>query len=61
MKKTKKLLLTLLAVLVAALLAMEFTAAAEEPEVLYSGTHGTGITWTFDSEGTLTIRGEGNI
>ena len=62
MKKTNKLWLALLlTVLVAALIAVGFTAAAEEPTITHSGTHDTNITWTFDSEGTLTVSGEGSL
>ena len=67
MKKTNKLWLALLlTVLVAALLAVGFTAAAEgeTPEIVESGYcggegDGTNLTWTLDSEGTLTISGTG--
>ena len=53
MKKTNKLWLALLlAVLVAALLAVGFTAAAEEPEIVDSGT-----CWTLNSNGLLTLNG----
>ena len=65
MKKTNKLWLALLlTVLVAALLAVGSTAAAEEPAVIDQGYcggegDGTNLTWVLDSEGTLTISGEG--
>ena len=66
MKKANKLwLVLLLTVLVSALLAAGFTAAAEgEPEIIASGYcgaegDGTNLTWTLDSEGLLTVSGEG--
>jgi hypothetical protein len=66
MKKANKLwLVLLLTVLVAALLAAGFTAAAEgEPEIIASGYcgaegDGTNLTWTLDSEGLLTVTGTG--
>ena len=61
MKNTNKLWLTLLlALLVAALVAVGLTAAAEDtPAIVDSGICGTNLTWTLDSEGTLTVSGEG--
>ena len=32
-----------------------------EPTVVSSGTIGANITWTLDSEGTLTLSGEGEM
>ena len=67
MKKTNKLWLAmLLTVLVAALLAAGLTAAAEDPTVIASGYCGgegdeTNLSWTLDSEGLLTISGEGYL
>ncbi len=62
MKKTNKILTALLlTVLAAALLAAGFTVSAEgeTPEVVESGSCGEQLTWTLDSEGLLTISGEG--
>ena len=57
MKKTNKLWLALLlTVLVAALLAVGFTAAAEEPEIVDSGT-----SWTLDSNGLLILNSTGGL
>ena len=57
MKKTNKLWLALLlTVLVAALLAVGFTAAAEEPEIVDSGT-----SWTRDSNGLLILNSTGGL
>ena len=67
MKKINKLLLTLLLVLLtAALVAVGLSAAAEDPTVVASGYcggegDGTNLTWTLDSEGLLTISGEGKM
>ena len=67
MKKTNKLLLTLLLVLLtAALVAVGLSAAAEDPTVVASGYcggegDGTNLTWTLDSEGLLTISGKWQI
>ena len=67
MKKTNKLLFTLLlTVLLGALLCAGFAAAAEAPETVAEGNcggegDGTNLTWTLDSEGTLTISGEGSM
>ena len=36
-------------------------AAAEEVEIVESGTCGDNLTWTLDSEGTMTISGEGAV
>ena len=35
--------------------------AAEEPEIIDSGTCGDNLTWTLDDEGTLTISGTGDM
>ena len=57
MKKTNKLWLALLlTVLVASLLAVGFTAAAEEPEIVDSGT-----SWTLDSNGLLILNSTGGL
>ena len=70
MKKTNKLWLALLlTVLVAALLAVGFTAAAAEgetPEIVDSGEYtdsnsGGVITWSLNQSGTLTIGGTGTV
>ena len=67
MKKTNKLWLALLlTVLVAALLAVGFTAAAEEPAIIdqgYCGAEGDGtnLIWVLTNDGTLTISGEGEM
>ena len=59
MKHTKRILSVLLALLVLAL-SVPF-AAAEDVTVVDSGTCGKNLTWSLDSEGTLTISGEGNM
>lgn len=67
MKKMNQLWLALLlTVLVAALLAVGFTAAAqgETPEIVDSGYcggegDGTNLTWTLSSDGVLTVSGDG--
>ena len=57
MKKTNKLWLALLlTVLVASLLAVGFTAAAEDPEIVDSGTN-----WTLDSNGLLRLNSTGGL
>ncbi len=64
MNKTNKLWLAmLLTVLVAALVAVGLTAAAEgkTPEIVDSGCCGTNLTWTLDSDGVLTISGTGGL
>ena len=66
MKHTNKLWLTLLLMLLVAVLAAAgmTAAAAETPTVIDQGYcggegDGTNLTWTLDSEGTLTVSGEG--
>ena len=69
MKNTGKLwLCLLLTVLIAALFAVGFAAAAEgeSPEIVEQGycgseSGGSNLTWTLDSEGTLTISGTGEM
>ena len=65
MKKTNKLLLTLLLVLLTAVLvAVGLTAAAKDPAVIASGYcgaegDGTNVAWTLTDDWTLTISGTG--
>jgi hypothetical protein len=67
MKKTNKLWLALLlSVLVAALLAVGFTAAAEDPTVVDQGYcggegDGTNLMWVLTSDNTLTVSDDGEM
>lgn len=60
MKKTVSILLSFL--LLFGLFGAALPAYAEgEPEIVASGTVGTTLTWTLDSEGVLTVSGTGAI
>ncbi len=61
MKKAKQILSVLLAVLMIALSVPLAGAASEPKEITASGTCGSNLTWTLDSEGTLTVSGEGSM
>ena len=54
----------LIPVILALILCLPFltgSVMADEPEFVDSGTCGENLTWTLDSEGTLTISGEGDM
>ncbi|MBR6314141.1 MAG: leucine-rich repeat protein, partial [Clostridia bacterium] len=59
MKLTKRALAVVLA-LVLLCVGVPF-AAAEDVTIVDSGTCGSNLTWTLDSEGTLEISGEGEM
>lgn len=58
--KLKQFFAVLLALCIVSCL-VPLGAAAEEAEIVESGTCGDNLTWTLDSEGTLTISGEGRM
>ncbi|MBR3553378.1 MAG: leucine-rich repeat protein [Clostridia bacterium] len=62
MKRTKQLLAGLLAVMMLTLTVALCASTAAAASVLDSGTiEGSNLTWSIDSEGTLTVSGNGQI
>ena len=61
MDRLRKMVGLVLALGAVVVLLLSLSVSASAAEVVDSGTCGTNLTWVFDSEGTLTVSGNGDM